>query len=265
MEADSMQWRNVFARRGALALAVGERQVRDFRVVQELSSSIEGMLSLFSMQVMDSVLSYQDELKVSGHVVEFGVYKGKSAALLSAHVTPPERLILVDVHKQFPDKTSDRMFVRPEFISGKSESFGRTFADYQEFRSAVRFLHVDSSHTFKTTYAEMQLSDELLSPHGIVCMDDYTNLNYSQILPAIFKYLFTNRTNLTVFMVTDEKCYICRKEFFALYAGFVLVKSLPALARRGNTAVSIARTDRDAEYKAFYVRAKASPDEGDRY
>jgi hypothetical protein len=211
------------------------------------------------------MLSYQDELNISGHVVEFGVYKCKSAALLSAHVTPPERLILVDVEKQFTDDTLGRLLVRPEFVTGRSEDFARTFSGYQQLCSAVRFLHVDSSHTFRTTFAEMQLADELLSPSGIVCMDDYTNLNYSQILPAIYKYLFTKRTDLTVFLVTDEKCYICRKAFFERYAGFVLEKILPALARRGNSSVSIARTDRDAEYKAFYVRAKVTPDEGDRY
>jgi hypothetical protein len=226
---------------------------------------MDGMLSRFSMQVMDCVLTFQEESKVSGHVVEFGVYKCKSAALLSAHVTVPERLILVDVDKKFSEETLGRLLVRPEFVLASSEDFSEKFPGYRHLRSSVRFLHIDSSHTFRTTFAELRLADELLSRNGIVCMDDYTNLNYSQILPAIYKYLFTRRTDLTVFLVTDEKCYLCRREFFDQYAGFVLQKILPALANRGNSSVAIARTDRDDEYKAFYVRSKETPDEGDHY
>jgi hypothetical protein len=256
---------DIFGRRAAPFPAISNRVVRDYNSVERLASSIEGMLSVFSMQVMDSLLSYQAELGVSGHVLEFGVYKGRSASVLSAHVAAPERLILVDVEKLITDETLGRMFARPEFVLGRSEDYSKTFPGYRDLRSAVRFLHVDSSHTFKTTLAEMRLADELLAPNGIVCLDDYTNLNYSQILPAIYKYLFTNRTDLTVFLVTDIKCYICRKEFFDVYAGFVLERMLPALAARGNSSVSIARTDRDEEYKAFYIRPKDFADEGDRY
>jgi hypothetical protein len=260
-----MQWMNVFRRQAGKVPTVGDRVLREFSTIVQLASGIDGMLSLFSIQVMDSVLAYQAELNVSGHVVEFGVYKGKSAAVLSAHVTPPERLVLVDVEKQFTDDTLGRLFVRAEFIKGSSEDFARTCPDYGALRSAVRFLHVDSSHTFETTFAEMQLAEELLAPHGIVCMDDFANLNYSQILPAIYKYLFTAKSDLTVFLVTNEKCYLCRKGFFDLYGEFVLRGILPALQRRGNSSVSIARTDRNKEYKAFYLRAKETPGEGDRY
>jgi methyltransferase family protein len=260
-----MQWTRLFKRRAASLPVIHARRAHDFASVERLASGIDGMMSIFSMQVMDSVLSFQAELNVAGHVVEFGVYKGRSAAVLSAHVTPPERLILVDVEKLITEETLSKLFTRAEFVLGRSEEYSRTSPDYPDLRSAVRFLHVDSSHTFRTTLAEMRLADELLSPDGIVCLDDYTNLNYSQILPAIYKYLFTNDTDLTVFLVTDIKCYICRRKFFDRYAGFVLQRILPALAERGNTSVSIARTDRDEEYKAFYVRPKDSPDEGDRY
>ncbi len=60
----------------------------------------------------------------------------------------------------------------------------------------------------------------MLSPDGILCLDDYTNLNYSQILAATFKYLFTRRTDLAIFLVTNEKAYLCRRRQFALSADF---------------------------------------------
>lgn len=260
-----MHWTNIFKRRGAQVPVPSSRVKHDFQSVQQLASNIDGMLSVFSMQVIDSLLSYQADLSIAGHIVEFGVYKGKSASVLSAHVTKPERLILVDVDRKITEETLSSFFSPAEFVLGRSEDYARTYPSYDDLRSNVRFLHVDSSHAFRTTLDEMKLADELLSPDGILCLDDYTNLNYSQILPAIYKYLFTARTDLTVFLVTDIKCYICRNAYFNQYAGYVLRDMLPAMAERGNTSVAISRTDRDREYKAFYLRPKDTPDEGDRY
>jgi hypothetical protein len=118
-------------------------------------------------------------------------------------------------------------------------------------------MHIDSGHGYRTTFEEMKLADKLLCEGGIACLDDFTNLNYSQVLPAIFKYLFTTGTDLTVFLVTNEKAYLCRRAWFDRYATFVLDGLLDAMARRGNPAVTIARTDSDPEYRAFYLRPRA--------
>ena len=86
---------------------------------------------------------------------------------------------------------------------GASETFSTKYPEAKAFNSAVRFLHIDSSHSYRTTLAEMKLADRLLTPSGVACLDDFTNLNYSQILPAMFKHLYTERTDLAVFLVTN--------------------------------------------------------------
>jgi hypothetical protein len=243
---------------------IPQRVTRGFEETEAVASSIEGMMSRFSMQVMDAVLSQQRRMNVGGYLAEFGVYKGKSAAVISAHVHPGERLLLVDIERYITDETVAKLFVTPEFWLGRSEDFARMHPDYTSFKRSVRFMHIDSGHGYRTTLAEMELADRLLADGGVVCLDDFTNLNYSQILPAIYKYLFTTKTDLTVFLVTNEKAYLCRRAWFDRYAKFVLEHLVGEMAKRGNPSVTIARTDADPEYRAFYLRPRAQG-ETERY
>lgn len=52
-----------------------------FELIRRSASKVEGMLSEFSMRVMDCLLSFQVESGIKGTVAEFGVYKGQPVAL----------------------------------------------------------------------------------------------------------------------------------------------------------------------------------------
>src|SRR5262249_34148435 len=67
------------------------------RKAQEVASGVEGMLSSFSMAVLQTTLQFQAENEVGGHIIEFGTYRGRSAAILAGSVREDERLILVDI------------------------------------------------------------------------------------------------------------------------------------------------------------------------
>ncbi|WP_237358096.1 hypothetical protein [Rhizobium phaseoli] len=63
-----------------------------------VADQIDGMLSPFSMAAMDSLLSLQaSNPEISGDIVEFGTYKGRSAAIIAPRVRPAEKFVLVDV------------------------------------------------------------------------------------------------------------------------------------------------------------------------
>ncbi|MFF0919839.1 class I SAM-dependent methyltransferase [Rhizobium leguminosarum] len=236
-----------------------------FEDVRAKAEGIEGMMSWFSMQVMDSVLSFQNAAGLKGDLLEFGVFKGRSAAVLSAHVKSTEKFILVDVEPYITDETIASLFAKPEFLLGRSEEFAKSYQGYRSLKRSVRFMHVDSAHSYRGTLQELKLADQLLSADGVLCLDDFSNLNYSQILPALYKYLYRNWTDLRVFLVTDAKCYICRRRHFDRYGSFILNSLIEEMKKRGNSNVTIARTDIDREYRAFYLRDKDWPDEEDYY
>jgi Methyltransferase domain len=231
---------------------------------QTVALSIDGMMSPFSMQVMDALLAHQEALGVTGHLLEFGVYKGRSASLVSAHVHEQERFILADINQLLTEEVLGKLYARPEFVLGRSEHF-RDDPQTSAIRRGVRFLHVDSSHAYRTTLAEMSLIDDLLTPDGIAALDDFTNLHYSQILPAVFKYLYTTRTDLTFFLVTQEKGYLCRRPMFDRYGGFVLRELLGEMRMRGTSDAVLSRTDTDPEYRAFFIRERHPGEQGEHY
>ncbi|QWW70158.1 class I SAM-dependent methyltransferase [Rhizobium sp. WYJ-E13] len=236
-----------------------------FGEVQEKADSIEGMMSAFSMQLMDSVLAFQKATGVTGSILEFGVFKGRSAAVLSAHVQPKDKFVLVDVEPYMTAETAASFFAKPDFHLGRSEEFAKSYDGYTSLKRSVRFMHVDSTHSYRGTLEEMKLADALLAPDGVLCLDDYANLNYSQILPAVYKYLYRSWTDLRVFLVTNDKCYICRRKHFDFYASFVLNSLVEEMRKRGNSNITLARTDIDREYRAFYLREKNFAGEEDHY
>ena len=67
-------------------------------------------MSAFSMQVMDSLLTHQGSLGVTGHLLEFGVYKGRSASLVSAHVREQERFILADIRQLLTEEVLGKLY-----------------------------------------------------------------------------------------------------------------------------------------------------------
>jgi hypothetical protein len=237
-----------------------------FSEARAVACSIEGMLSDFSMGVLDSVLSFQNHQGVSGHILEIGVYKGRSAAFLAARAQSTHRLILLDidcarieVHKlQTLSSTS------VELCQASSDQL-LSLGDYETMKSSFRFVHVDSSHGYRATLNELAICDELLAPRGIAVLDDYTNLNYSQILAATFKYLYTTKTDLTPFLVTEEKAYLCRKGEFDFYGEYILRDILAEMKFRGLGDNGLARTESDDEYKAFFLRPLLPGEKGPYY
>lgn len=246
------------ARTGAAAAAAG------FEAARQDAAATEGMLSEFSMAVMDSLLALQAELGIAGHILEFGVFKGRSAMLLAHRARPAERLILVDIERYLDRKRLADIFPAFEFVQSASEEFPRKFADYRALARTCRFIHVDSSHGFRTTLAELAMAETLLADRGIAVLDDFTNLNYSQMIAATYKHLYSGNSDLAMFLVTEEKGYLCRKQDFSLYAGYVLHEMLDDMQARGQADVCLARTDSDPEYRAIHLRPHL-PGESGRY
>jgi hypothetical protein len=235
--------------------------LRSFAEAKQAASTIDGMLGSFSMELMDAILSFQEEERIGGHIIEFGVYKGRSAAILGNHVQPSERVILVDIADHLDRAGLANILGKAEFVLSSSEDFPTAFPGYRSLRGHCRFVHIDSSHAYRTTFAELAIAEELLAPGGVIVLDDFTNLNYSQILAATYKYLYTAQTQLMVFLVTEVKAYLCRKDDYERFGNFVLHRLLDEMKSRGNEQVGLSCTDADPEYRAFHLRELRAGDE----
>jgi predicted O-methyltransferase YrrM len=221
------------------------------------AETIEGMFPRFSMAVVDSLLSFQGRTGLRGHMVEMGVFRGKSVALIGTHLGDAEKLVLVDLKNLLDPAATAPFGAAVECFFGGTERFETGYRGYDKLLGACRFVHIDASHNYRPTYSELKMADALLAPGGIIAMDDFANLHYSQNMAAIFKYLFTAPTQLMIFLVTDQKAYLCRKDDFPRYGQFVLNDLLAEMESRGEIS-TLARTDMDPEYRAFYLAPRAA-------
>ncbi len=227
----------------------------EFQKTAEDIERIEGMFSPFSMAAVDMMLAFQESLEAKGDMLEIGTYRGKSAALLGTHLRDGERLTLVDIEDYLDPAAISGFKGRTEFIHAPSSKLRSGMPNYGARRSTFRFIHIDASHGYEETFHELAMADELLANRGLIAMDDFTNLNYSQNIAAIFKYLHTTGTKLTMLLATDEKAYLCRKRDFGLFADLILKSGVAEMRSRGIDAV-LARTCYGPDYKAFYLRTR---------
>src|SRR5262245_46867818 len=100
--------------------------------LREAVTPIEGMLSEFSIALMDALLDEQARRGVPGNMIEFGVYKGRSAGVLASHAKPGERLILVDIDDHLDRARLNTINPKFEFIRCASEKFKSSIPAYPQ-------------------------------------------------------------------------------------------------------------------------------------
>lgn len=104
-----------------------------------------------------------------------------------------------------------------------------------------RFIHIDGCHTGSNIYSDLLLAEKLLSKEGIVVVDDFFNISYTQITEAVYRYLFTNPYSFRIFCAGFNKAYLCRPNSYSNYYTFCM-RSLQLELLRKQIAVTIKKT-----------------------
>lgn len=231
-----------------------------------LSTSLrfDGMMAPLSVALFEAFLQLQRSHDVSGDMIEFGVYRGKSASLILRNLNAGEIAHLVDI-ADYPelDKLSE-ISDQFKFLKGKSESLLQEQDFLDEIPSQVRFSHHDASHSFVNVTAEMEAMAPRIAPRGLMVLDDYGNPSYQQVVAASFTYLARHDSPVETLLYANNKAYLCRKEDFDFYAPFV-VNVLPELLREAGHNCYVTRTENHSQYRAFSIAFKTNPDQPDRY
>lgn len=173
-------------------------------------AGLEGWFNEESAVVWDCLLSRQAALHVRGHLVEIGVYRGKSASLVWLHGRPGERILLIDpygleqVRPLLEGIRSIGVETRPVLSSRL------TLADVDGWRGACRWLHIDGEHTGTACAHDLDLADQLLDERGVVVVDDFMVANYPQVTAAVFAWLQAHPHRLRLFLCGFHKGYLAR-------------------------------------------------------
>ena len=217
---------------------------------------IDGMLPELAAMAVTSVFEYQQENDIGGDLAEFGVYKGRCAALLATYVRPNESLHLVDISSFIETEKIDAINKNYTFHKISSNDFIEKVLHNQPSQS-FRFIHADGSHTFDNVMNDIKVADQLLSDDGVVVFDDYQNPNYPQVPAAVFTYLAESDSDLRMFMLGANKAYFCRSKKHTEMLEFAM-RQFPAMVDDFGISIVLSKTDNNEHLDAvsFYRRAQ---------
>ncbi|WP_186766597.1 class I SAM-dependent methyltransferase [Puniceibacterium confluentis] len=228
------------------------------------ASKFEGMISPLSIAIFQSLFAFHKANDVTGDLIEFGVFRGKSASVLLRNLNSGETAYLVDVVGCPDFARPDAISGQYEFIKGKGNTFSVSDAFAKSVPASFRLSHHDGSHRFNNVIAEMTFMETRLAPRGIVILDDFLNPAYMQVVAASFNYLATRSSGLEFLPYSNNKAYLCHKEDFDFYSRFIIEKLLSDI-NSAEFDCMLARSDNHPVYRAFSLYPKNRPGLPDFY
>jgi hypothetical protein len=230
-------------RRGAFARVREGTDMPDFNAIRVAFDQIEGMTGVPSAQIFDALLTRQAG-GPPGDLMEIGAYKGKSAIILAHHLRPGERLELVDVEPYLEKIAFVQFGDAVQLRIGDSDDLAKLVPNYSSFRKKVRFLHTDASHTFDNVTNDIAHANRLVSDEGVLVVDDYENRNFPQVPLAVGSAIYGAKADFRVFLVANNKAYLCRRKVYQAFRTFVVNTLAPVLY--ADHGMVLALTDPDA-------------------
>lgn len=236
----------------------------EFETAKTVAGDFDGMMQDLSIALFQAFMSFQKVNGITGDMIEYGVYRGKSASVLMNNLNDGETMYLVDI-ADYPelDKLGN-ISQNFKFIKGKSESLLEKQDFLNDIPQQVRFSHHDASHSYINVASEIEAMANRIAPRGLMVLDDFGNPSYMQVVSAAFAYLAREDVPLEMLLYSSNKAYLCRKDDFEFYSKF-LVNLLLASLNNTELNVYLTRTENHPKYRGFSIALKSKPDQPDRY
>lgn len=181
-----------------------------------------------SMHLFAQLLDYQAQLQIAGDVLEIGVFRAGTAALIATKLQPPERLFLIDpTQDEARNRRTIETFakVRPEqLVFHVQDSLAVNKWREQILTPQVplvRFAHIDGEHSYDAVYSDLELARRYLTGGGLLVLDDIFNMNSACCTHAMFDYLHAQPLVQCVAM-GFHKAYLCESRHVPAYRRFFM-------------------------------------------
>ena len=181
------------------------------------------MLSLFIFN------EFHSKNNIKGHIVEIGVYKGKSFSFLSHFIKDTENLYGYDIFPEDLYKSTNLALenyganVQYELIKADTSELTNDDIKAKIDGKGIRILHIDAGHE----YHEVLHSLLSFSPHvinnGIIVMDDCQDPEFPGIEAAVLDFCEIDRPRRFIpFFSGANKIYLCSTYMAKIYQESIL-------------------------------------------
>jgi predicted O-methyltransferase YrrM len=208
-----------------------------------LLDSVGGYMMPEAMAVWDTLLEFQKTNKISGGILEIGVFEGKSALLLGLHCAKDEPLVLVDPY-DFGAREAVRELTGkdPLYILSDSRLVEQQ-PELVRLAGTFRWIHIDGDHTSRGIRNDLDICNRLLGDNGIICLDDFFTASFPQVTRVAFEFLNDHPDDLRLFFCGYNKGYLCRPKKERDYVDFLKTGLIQELKNRELTECTVFKTD----------------------
>ncbi|WP_213602883.1 class I SAM-dependent methyltransferase [Pseudoxanthomonas japonensis] len=198
------------------------------RFQSEFVEGVEGWLErVTSMRSMD-ILDFQEANGYSGGLVEIGVYHGKYFMVLarSAQRTG-ERLIGIDTFQWKSEEDVRRALAMSGETAEAKVQLIRCYSHQctpsgllERLGGLARFISVDGSHDAPDVLLDLELSEQILSPEGVVAVDDFINPVAIGVNEGVHQF-FSRPRRMTPFAYINNKLFLAHRGIASVYRDFI--------------------------------------------
>jgi hypothetical protein len=212
--------------------------------------SVEGWLSALDFAAMASVLAAQVGVEAGGDLAEIGVWRGKSAILLSLCARTGESVYAVDVFdKYYPDESPARPvkpYADPALFRSNLVAYGRPDAVTEvasDTRSdptligrlsaaPIRFFHIDGGHSYNHVVHDCNTALEVVGDRCVVVLDDFMQIENPAVTEAVLDTFAGTPNGLVPFAITPKKLYLATRADVPAYWRYLIALLPTAVVRR---------------------------------
>jgi len=185
--------------------------------------SVQGFLKSLDAHVIHTLLQYQAENGIAGHLCEIGVHHGQLFLMLALARRGEERALAIDLFEDDPMNAKTRHAGRDRALFENARRLGIELSDQESLKSSslvlsaadilartagpIRFFSVDGGHLYHHVENDLRLAEQTLSPDGIVAVDDFFNIGWADVSFATYDFL-RKTESLVPFLVTPVKLYL---------------------------------------------------------
>lgn len=219
------------------------------------SKAVDGWFFDEAAATWDCLLEFQLSAKMTGNLLEIGVWDGKSALLSVLHARAGEIQLLVDP-RDLKVAQSNLRQLRADATIDAFQKPSRALFKHPEYRnmlSTFRWIHIDGRHSAQDVSVDLRLADELLNDNGMVVLDDFFHQGYPQVTEAAYHYLFSHPHSFALLLCGHRKGYLCRPLALAKYADYVRTRLHQDLAARGFDQLTVWKTTESADCQTFGI------------
>lgn len=193
------------------------------KYVARSMKTVQGFLTTLDARLIATLLSYQDENNITGHLGEIGVHHGRLFLMLALARRAGERALAIDLFEDDADNAKTGHAGRDRALFENARRLGIEFSKDEIFKTSsldikpadilartagpLRFFSVDGGHLYHHVENDLRLAEQTLTRDGIIAVDDFFNIGWVDISFATYDFL--RQTSAVIpFAITSKKLYL---------------------------------------------------------